>query len=88
LAGMGSAWYIIWSSDLLFIQDPRTFERLRGPCYTKGWRNQRDLQMAADSEAIYTLSRLLDLGFSHQCKGIRLATWATPRVYTTVAIAK
>lgn len=30
LTGMGSAWYIIWLGDLLFIQDPRTFERLRG----------------------------------------------------------
>lgn len=30
LTGMGSAWYIIWSGDLLFIQDPRTFKRLQG----------------------------------------------------------
>lgn len=42
MTGLGSAWYVIWSADLLFVLDPRTFRRIQISEITKGTKHHHE----------------------------------------------
>ena len=42
ITGLGSAWYVIWSADLLFVLDPRTFRRIQISGITKRTKHHHE----------------------------------------------